>query len=61
MDIRTVMAITMAIMVKILMIVTYAICLWVIVSLVDISIHNLTMNYIYSEWNMFEVFLHINN
>lgn len=60
MDIRTVTTIIMVIMAKILMITTYAICLWVIISLVDISIHNLTVNYIYSEWNIFEVFLHIN-
>lgn len=33
---------------------------WTIVSLVDVSIHNLTLGYTYSNWNLFEVISHIN-
>lgn len=60
MDIRTVIAMIMAGIINLLMLVCIIFCVWVMVSLVDISIHNFTMNYVYSEWNMFEVFLHIN-
>lgn len=54
--IATVMMITI-IIIKAILIITWA---WAVISLIDISIHNLTMNYMYSEWNMFEFFLHIN-
>lgn len=60
MDIKTVIAMIMAVIINLLMLVCIFFCIWVAISLVDISIHNFTMNYVYSEWNMFEVFLHIN-
>lgn len=60
MDIKTVMAMIMAVIINLLMLVCIFFCIWVAISLVDISIHNFAMNYVYSEWNMFEVFLHIN-
>lgn len=60
MDIKTVIAMIMAVIINLLMLVCIFFCIWIAISLVDISIHNFTMNYVYSEWNMFEVFLHIN-
>ena len=54
--ITTIMMIIL-IIIKVFFIVIWA---WAVISLIDISIHNLTMNYMYSEWNMFEFFLHIN-
>lgn len=59
-DISTTIAIIMmitTIIIKVFFIIVWA---WTVISLIDISIHNLTVNYMYSEWNMFEVFLHIN-
>ena len=59
-DISTTIAIIMmviTIIIKAFLIIAWA---WAVISLIDISIHNLTMNYMYSEWNMFEFFLHIN-
>ena len=60
MDIRTVMAMIMAGIINLFMLVCIIFCIWTMISLIDISIHNFKMNYIYSKWNMFEVFLHIN-
>ena len=54
--IATIMMVTL-IIIKVFFIIVWA---WAVISLIDVSIHNLTMNYMYSEWNMFEVFLHIN-
>lgn len=56
-DVITIIFLTFIFLFKIACVITF---IWAIVSLIDISIHNLTINYIYSEWNMFEVFLHIN-
>lgn len=53
----TAIAMIIIIIIKIFLIIAWA---WAVISLIDISIHNLTTNYIYSEWNMFEFFLHIN-
>lgn len=61
MDIRTVVAMVMAWTIAIFMFACIVFCVWVAISLVDISIHNFTMNYVYSEWNVFEVLLHINH
>jgi len=60
MDIKTVVAMIMAGIINLLMFVCIIFCIWTIISLVDISIHNLTMNYMYSEWNIFEILFHIN-
>lgn len=60
MDIRTVVAMVMAGVINLFMLACIAFGIWVAISLVDISIHNFTMNYVYSEWNVFEVLLHIN-
>lgn len=60
MDIKTTIAMIMASVVVLIQIACIIFCIWTIISLVDISIHNLTMNYMYSEWNIFEVFFHIN-
>lgn len=60
MDIRTVVAMVMASVINLFMLACIVFGIWVAISLVDISIHNFTMNYVYSEWNVFEVLLHIN-
>jgi len=59
-DFSTMIAMIMAIITFVFQVMCVCFLIWAVVSLVDISIHNLTVNYIYSEWNMFEVFLHIN-
>lgn len=61
MDIRTVVAMVMASIINLFMLACIAFGVWVAISLVDVSIHNFTMNYVYSEWNVFEVFFHINH
>ena len=61
MDIRTVVAMVMASIINLFMLACIAFSVWVAISLVDVSIHNFTMNYVYSEWNVFEVFFHINH
>ena len=60
MDIRTIVAMVMASVISLFMLACIAFGVWVAISLVDVSIHNFTMNYVYSEWNVFEVLLHIN-
>lgn len=59
-DFSTMVAMTMAIMVFIFKVISVCFLVWTIVSLVDVSIHNFTMDYIYSEWNMFELLFHVN-
>lgn len=59
-DISTTIAMVMAIIGFILKAVFILTWVWATISLIDVSIHNLTTNYMYSEWNMFEFFLHIN-
>ena len=59
-DFSTIMAMTMAIMGFIFKVACVCVLAWTIVSLVDVSIHNFTTIYTYSEWNLFEFLFHVN-
>lgn len=59
-DIKTVMAIVMAVITFIIKVIFIGFLLWVLVSLVDVTIHNFTMEYMYSEWNIFQFLFNIN-
>lgn len=59
-DIKTVMAMVMAVITFIIKIIFIGFLLWVLVSLVDVTIHNFTMEYMYSEWNVFQFLFNIN-
>ena len=59
-DISTTIAMVMATIVFFIKVVFIAILLWTIVSLIDVSIHNFTTIYTYSEWNLFELLFNIN-
>ena len=56
-DVITVIFLTFNFLFKIACAITFV---WTIISLVDISIHNLTTCYEYSNWNIFEMFFNIN-
>ena len=60
-DISTTIAMVMATVIFLIKVVFIAILLWTVVSLVDVSIHNFTTIYTYSEWNLFEMLFHINH
>lgn len=59
-DIKTIMAMVMAVITFIIKIIFIGFLLWVLVSLVDVTIHNFTMEYMYSEWNIFQFLFNIN-
>lgn len=59
-DIKTTMAMVMAIITFIIKVVFIGFLVWVLVSLVDVTIHNFTMEYMYSEWNIFQFLFNIN-
>ena len=59
-DISTTIAMVMATVIFLIKVVFIAILLWTIVSLVDVSIHNFTTIYTYSEWNLFEFLFNVN-
>lgn len=59
-DIKIIMAMVMAVITFIIKIIFIGFLLWVLVSLVDVTIHNFTMEYMYSEWNIFQFFFNIN-
>ena len=60
MDIRTVIAITMAIIVFIGELAFSTFGVWAIISIIDVAAHNLAVNPVYSDWNLFEVLFNIN-
>lgn len=59
-DIKTTMAMIMAVITFIIKVIFIGFLVWVLVSLVDVTIHNFTMEYMYSEWNIFQFFFNIN-
>ena len=59
-DIKTIVAIVMAVIVFLFELACSVFGVWAIISMIDIAVHNLTTNYVYSEWNLFEIFFHIN-
>lgn len=59
-DIKTIMAMVMAVITFIIKVIFIGFLLWVLVSLVDVTIHNFTMEYMYSEWNIFQFLFNIN-
>ena len=59
-DIKTIVAMTMAVIVFLFELACSVFGVWAIISMIDIAVHNLTTNYVYSEWNLFEIFFHIN-
>ena len=59
-DIKTVIAMIMAIITFIIKIVFIGVLVWVLISLVDVTIHNFTMEYMYSKWNIFQFLFNIN-
>ena len=59
-DIKTVVAMIMAIITFIIKVVFIGVLVWVLISLVDVTIHNFTMEYMYSEWNIFQFLFNIN-
>ena len=59
-DIKTIMAMIMAVITFIIKVVFIGFLVWVLVSLIDVTIHNFTMEYMYSEWNIFQFFFNIN-
>lgn len=59
-DIKTTMAMVMAVITFIIKVIFIGFLVWVLVSLVDVTIHNFTMEYMYSEWNIFQFFFNIN-
>lgn len=60
-DISTTIAMVMATITFLIKVFFIAVLLWTVVSLVDVSIHNFTTIYTYSEWNLFEILFHINH
>lgn len=60
MDIRTVIAMTMAIIIFIIELAFSAFGVWAIISIIDVAVHNLAINPVYSDWNLFEVLFNIN-
>lgn len=59
-DIKTTMAMIMAVITFIIKVIFIGFLVWVLVSLVDVAIHNFTMEYMYSEWNIFQFLFNIN-
>lgn len=59
-DIKTTMAMVMAVITFIIKVIFIGFLVWVLISLVDVTIHNFTMEYIYSEWNIFQLLFNIN-
>lgn len=59
-DIKTTMAMVMAVITFIIKVIFIGFLVWVLVSLVDVTIHNFTVEYMYSEWNIFQFFFDIN-
>lgn len=59
-DIKTVVAMIMAVIASIIKIIFIGVLVWVLISLVDVTIHNFTMEYIYSEWNIFQFLFNVN-
>lgn len=59
-DIKTTMAMIMAVITFIIKVIFIGFLVWVLVSLVDVTIHNFTVEYMYSEWNIFQFFFDIN-
>lgn len=59
-DIKTIMAMVMAVITFIIKVIFIGFLVWVLVSLVDVTIHNFTMEYMYSEWNIFQFLFNIN-
>ena len=59
-DIKTIMAMIMAVITFIIKVIFIGFLVWVLISLVDVTIHNFTMEYMYSEWNIFQFFFNIN-
>lgn len=59
-DIKTTMAMVMAVITFIIKVIFIGFLVWILVSLVDVTIHNFTMEYMYSEWNIFQFFFNIN-
>ena len=59
-DIKTVIAMIMAVITFVIKVVFIGILVWVLISLVDVTIHNFTMEYMYSEWNIFQFLFNIN-
>jgi hypothetical protein len=60
MDIRTVIAMTMAIIIFIIELAFSVFGVWAIISIIDVAVHNLAVNPVYSDWNLFEVLFNIN-
>ncbi len=56
-DIITIIVLTLNLLFKMACIL---VLFWTMVSLVDVSIHNFTMDYTYSNWNLFEIIFHVN-
>ena len=59
-DIKTIMAMIMAVITFIIKVIFIGVLVWVLISLVDVTIHNFTMEYMYSEWNLFQFLFNIN-
>ena len=59
-DIKTIMAMIMEVITFIIKVIFIGFLVWVLISLVDVTIHNFTMEYMYSEWNIFQFFFNIN-
>lgn len=59
-NIKTTMAMVMAVIAFIIKIIFIGVLVWVLISLVDVTIHNFTMEYIYSEWNIFQFLFNVN-
>jgi NADH:ubiquinone oxidoreductase subunit 5 (subunit L)/multisubunit Na+/H+ antiporter MnhA subunit len=59
-DIKTTMAMIMAVITFVIKVIFIGFLVWVLISLVDVTIHNFTMEYMYSEWNIFQFFFNIN-
>lgn len=59
-DIKTVVAMIMAVITFVIKVVFIGVLVWVLISLVDVTIHNFTMEYMYSEWNIFQFLFNIN-
>ena len=59
-DIKTIMAMVIAVITFIIKVIFIGFLVWVLISLVDVTIHNFTMEYMYSEWNLFQFLFNIN-
>ena len=59
-DIKTVIAMIMAVITFVIKVVFIGVLVWVLISLADVTIHNFTMEYMYSEWNIFQFLFNIN-